>query len=77
LSNQWLQNDGIEKFTFSGIAVYHRRFFENVAEELTALGPVIRQHISNNQVTGEVYQGQWFDIGTPKRLNDLDNKLRS
>lgn len=77
LSNQWLQNDGKKKFTFSGIAVYHRCFFENVAEELTALGPVIRQHISNNQVTGEIYQGQWFDIGTPERLHDLDDKLRN
>jgi MurNAc alpha-1-phosphate uridylyltransferase len=28
------------------------------------------------QVTGEVHQGQWFDIGTPERLAQLDRSLR-
>lgn len=77
LSNSWLQNDGQEKFTFSGIAVYHRRFFDNLTQKVTALGPVIREHITKKQVTGELYQGQWFDIGTPQRLNDLNKKLKN
>ena len=75
LGNQWLQNDGKEKFTFSGIAVYHRQFFESITDKISALGPVIRQHIDSQQVTGELYQGQWFDIGTPQRLNALNEML--
>jgi len=76
VNKHWLQNEGEEKFTFSGIAVYHRRFFEGVNEERVALGPIIREHIKKQQVTGEVYTGHWFDIGTPERLEQLDNMLR-
>lgn len=77
LGNLRLQNDGAEKFTFSGIAVYHRRFFENITTQVSALGPVIREHITKGQVTGELYQGQWFDIGTPQRLEALNKTLSS
>jgi len=76
LDKNWLQNDGEERFTFSGIAVYHRRFFEGLDGTSAALGPVIREHINARQVTGEVYHGQWFDIGTPERLQLLDDMLR-
>jgi MurNAc alpha-1-phosphate uridylyltransferase len=27
------------------------------------------------QVSGELYQGQWYDIGTPERLKSLDQQL--
>lgn len=77
LHNHWLKNDGEEKFTFSGIAVYHRHFFEALDGAKVALGPVIREHIKRGQVTGEVYRGQWFDIGTPERLESLDKMLRA
>lgn len=67
---------GKEQFTFSGIAVYHRDFFDGVDDGVSALGPLIRQHIEHNRVAGEVYRGQWFDIGTPQRLELLDQQLR-
>jgi len=76
LNKHWLQNEGEEKFTFSGIAVYHRRFFEGLNEGSVALGPIIREHIKKRQVTGEFYRGHWFDIGTPERLKQLDSMLR-
>lgn len=71
-----LLTTGEEQFTFSGIAVYHRDFFDSVDDGVCALGPLIRQHIKDNSVAGEVYLGQWFDIGTPQRLEQLDQQLR-
>lgn len=70
-----LTNQGEVKYTFSGIALYHRRFFSKIEDGARALGPLIREHIERGQVTGELYQGDWFDIGTPQRLQDLECKL--
>ncbi|WP_435275806.1 N-acetylmuramate alpha-1-phosphate uridylyltransferase MurU [Psychrobium sp. nBUS_13] len=77
LSSSGLLSNGIEQFTFSGIAVYHRQFFDNIEEGVSALGPLIRQQMVEGTVTGEVYTGKWFDIGTPQRLELLDAQLRA
>ena len=77
LSSSGLITNGSEQFTFSGIAVYQRQFFDNIDEDVSALGPLIRQHIVDETVSGEVYSGQWFDIGTPQRLEQLDAQLRT
>lgn len=77
LSSSGLITNGSEQFTFSGIAVYQRQFFDNIDEDVSALGPLIRQHIIDETVSGEVYSGQWFDIGTPQRLEQLDAQLRT
>jgi MurNAc alpha-1-phosphate uridylyltransferase len=40
------------------------------------LGPLLRQAIAADRVTGEYYAGAWRDIGTPQRLAELDSELR-
>lgn len=75
IDGKQLENDGKFKYTFSGIALYHRCFFDSIEDGVNALGPLIREHIERGQVTGELYQGDWFDIGTPQRLKELEVKL--
>ena len=76
IDDHYLHNDGVDRFTFSGIAVYHRDFFNDLDEGAQALGPLIREQLKAQKVTGELYQGKWFDIGTPQRLIQLDKMLR-
>lgn len=76
LSSSGLLANGSEQFTFSGIAVYHRQFFDNIEEGVNELGPLIRQQMTEETVSGEIYSGKWFDIGTPQRLEQLDVQLR-
>lgn len=64
-----------EKYTFSGIGVYHADFFSGCEEGKFPLAPLIRQFISEEKISGELYQGEWWDIGTPKRLQSLDAHL--
>ncbi|MCA1929172.1 N-acetylmuramate alpha-1-phosphate uridylyltransferase MurU [Rheinheimera sp.] len=66
-----------ECFTFSGIAIYRPEFFSAVAEGKQKLAPYLRQAMQQNQITAELYQGIWHDIGTVQRLEQLSAQLES
>lgn len=69
-------NQGEQKFTFSGIGVYSPDFFAGLSQGKAPLAPMLRKAIERGQVSGEVYQGRWLDIGTPQRLQQLEELLR-
>jgi MurNAc alpha-1-phosphate uridylyltransferase len=58
-------------YTFSGIGYYHPKLFEGVTYGKSPLAPLLRQAIERGEVTGELYTGEWRDIGTPERLERL------
>jgi MurNAc alpha-1-phosphate uridylyltransferase len=63
--------DGQALHTFSGISVYHPRFFELAAPGRYSVKPMLRAAAANRQVTGEMYRGEWHDVGTLDRLQAL------
>lgn len=67
----------VQKYTFSGIGLYQKDFFRNYDTEFLALGPLLRAGIENNLVSRELYLNQWFDIGTPKRLSEINDLVRA
>ncbi|MFO7593277.1 MAG: nucleotidyltransferase family protein [Pseudomonadota bacterium] len=64
-----------ERLTFSGIGVYHPSLFDGCEDGAFALAPLLRSAMEEGAVSGEHYRGQWFDIGTPERLAQLDALL--
>ena len=65
--------------TFSTIALYKKAFFAdcgvpvgNPQGAALALAPLLRAAMDRGQVTGEVYAGDWTDVGTPERLAQLN-----
>ncbi|MGK2951160.1 MAG: N-acetylmuramate alpha-1-phosphate uridylyltransferase MurU [Thiobacillus sp.] len=65
------------RLTFSGIGVYHRALFaRTLPGEKAPLAPLLRLAIDAGRVSGEHYAGRWEDVGTPARLNALDEELR-
>ena len=69
---------GQTKLTFSGIGIYRPQLFEQVTINCpTRLAPLLHQTVANHQVSGNFFSGEWIDIGTPDRLNALDQQLRS
>lgn len=70
-------NDGQEKVTYSGIAVYHPSLFSPYDVHRLALKPILLEAIALKQLSGELYQGKWSDIGTAERLNELATELNS
>ncbi|VAW58388.1 Nucleotidyl transferase possibly involved in threonylcarbamoyladenosine formation [hydrothermal vent metagenome] len=74
IKNNRLVESETEKFTFSGIGVYSADFFitnKNNVPEKFPLAPMIRKYISENKISGELFNGKWMDIGTQQRLKDL------
>ena len=61
-----------EQFTFSGIGLYRPELFSNIPAGNSKLGPLLRQAIANQRVSGQKFAGFWMDIGTPERLQELD-----
>ncbi len=68
-----IANEGAQHHTFSGIGVYRPQMFDTVAPgESAALAPLLREYAARGQVGGEVYRGDWTDVGTPERLAQLN-----
>jgi N-acetyl-alpha-D-muramate 1-phosphate uridylyltransferase len=69
------------RFTFSGIGVYHRALFSDLAQlpniPPTKLSPLLRAACDQANALGEVFFGDWRDIGTIERLQTLDLELRA
>lgn len=66
---------GIEKFTFSGIGYYHPDLFRDLAQGKRPLAPLLREKMREHQISGEHFSGDWRDIGTPERLEELNQIL--
>lgn len=76
LSGKVLQA-GDNRLTFSGIGLYAPQLFDGMPIERRPLAPILRNAMDQQQVTGEYYQGDWQDIGTPERLTALNQALLS
>jgi len=77
LKNNQIELEGQERLTFSGIAIYQPEIFEDINIELVAkLAPILKKLIEAKCISGEIYEGLWFDIGTPERLNEINLFLK-
>ncbi len=76
-----LQDDGSirttdgQRQTFTGISLLHRRLFENLPPGTMKLAPILHEAIAEHRVKALSHTGQWMDIGTPERLQQLDTLL--
>ncbi len=77
LQNNQIEREGKERLTFSGIAIYQPKIFEDInIEPVAKLAPILKKLIDAECISGEAYQGLWFDIGTPERLNEVNLFLK-
>jgi MurNAc alpha-1-phosphate uridylyltransferase len=67
--------DAPPRFTFAGIGVYRPEFFAGCDDGRFPLPPLLQRAAAAHRLRGRLYQGLWFDIGTPERLRDLDERL--
>lgn len=63
--------------TFGGISLLHTSLFEGLPVGARPLGPLLRRAIARGTLRGVHYRGLWSDVGTPERLQQLDEVLRA
>lgn len=71
LAGARVHETGAACLTFSGIAVYHPRLFDGCRPGKFSVVPLLRKAMRDHLVTGEVFRGNWNDIGTTERLAAL------
>ena len=72
-----LTQNGDHRYTFSGIGLYHPDLFSSIPPGKRKLLPLLLEAIAAGKATGQHFSGFWMDIGTPKRLQELDSRLRN
>ncbi|MNW95586.1 2-C-methyl-D-erythritol 4-phosphate cytidylyltransferase [compost metagenome] len=74
-------NQAADKYTFSTIGLYRAALFAPPYCDIPAgnpggikapLAPILRAAMDNQQVSAELYTGDWTDVGTPQRLQQLN-----
>jgi len=77
LDNGIVGNAAAPRYTYAGIAVISPQLVTGVvAGSKAQLAPLWRAAADRGQVTGELYEGHWSDVGTPERLSALESRLK-
>ncbi|NRR31048.1 nucleotidyltransferase family protein [Oxalobacteraceae bacterium] len=72
-----VSNEGAPQWTFGNIGVYRPEIFDGITPGSHAkLGPLIREYAALGQVGGEVYEGDWFNVGTVEQLEALNGAAK-
>jgi MurNAc alpha-1-phosphate uridylyltransferase len=66
-----------DRFTYTGIGVYRPELFAGCAPGKSPLLPLLKLAIAARRLRGEVYRGEWLDLGSPDRLAWLDARERA
>jgi N-acetyl-alpha-D-muramate 1-phosphate uridylyltransferase len=67
------KNLSSESYTFSGAGIYHQELLKGIKiGEVAKLAPILRNAMTNSQVSGELLKVDWADVGTPERLAELN-----
>ena len=75
LRSDQVLNESIEMHTFSGISFLSCRMFDETIKRPSSLVDILRDNIKHNLISGELFLGEWLDVGTIERLNRAHNKF--
>ncbi|QIC78802.1 nucleotidyltransferase family protein [Acinetobacter indicus] len=65
-----------ENLTYSGIAVIDPQMFQGLEGGKRPLAPLLKQAMQDEKIAASKLQGVWVDVGTPERLNALDQQIQ-
>jgi MurNAc alpha-1-phosphate uridylyltransferase len=68
-------NPNGQTYTWASIGVFSAAMFANLTPGRRKLRELFDIAAARGEITGEVFDGSWFDIGTPERLSDVNSLL--
>ena len=67
-----------DKYTFAGISVISPRLLDGIViGQAAALAPLLRKAMIKFQVTAEIIKDKWIDVGTPERLAQVNDFIKT
>ena len=75
LSGRQVSDADGARLTFAGIGIYKPSLFEDCQAGAFPLAPLLRRAMATGRVCGMHYTGRWSDVGTPERLQWLDENI--
>ena len=63
-----------QSLTYSGIALYRKSIFSNLPDGKQALGPILKSMVAKNELETIDLNAHWVDVGTPQRLERLNQQ---
>ncbi len=73
LLNQKQLTNTATDYTFAGIACYNPQVLTSLPLGRYSISLLMRHYAKEGKATAELYQGNWFDIGSLERLNAANN----
>ena len=70
-----LHDEAAPRLTFAGIGVYRTELVAAQQPGRFSVVPLLRAAMRDGRVSGERFDGEWDDIGTPQRLEDLQRRI--
>jgi MurNAc alpha-1-phosphate uridylyltransferase len=75
LQDKQIRTSGKTMYTYSGIGIYSADFFAEQDPGFAPLAPIIKSKSKDGLISGQYYDGQWADVGTIERLQELEQQL--
>ncbi|MGI9234157.1 MAG: N-acetylmuramate alpha-1-phosphate uridylyltransferase MurU [Woeseiaceae bacterium] len=72
LRNGRIRNTDDAPLTFSGVAIYRPEFFAGCEAGRFSVVPLLREAAEAGRLTGSLHDGDWADVGTQGRLDELN-----
>lgn len=68
--------DGSPKYTFAGISLISPTLFDDLTVgDIQPLAPILKNAMKHQQVSGEILDKDWVDVGTIERLEKLNEQI--
>jgi MurNAc alpha-1-phosphate uridylyltransferase len=64
------------RYTYGSFGLYHPDLFKDLPVERLGLGKLFREKLDTGFITGELFEGKWFNIGTPEDLILAQDELK-
>ena len=61
-----------QRYTFSGISFFSIDCFKQSSKRYFSLADLLNEYIDKKMVTGELFEGDWLDVGTFDRLTQAE-----
>jgi len=64
----------VGKYTYAGIALLSPALFNDLPAGPQPLAPLLLKAMAAGKVSGQLFEGEWMDVGTPERLAQLNRE---